>query len=78
MNKLNKIMSEVFRMNEEELKDELTMKNVENWDSLKHMDLILSIEKGLDIQFSMDDILKMKDIKTIRKIVKDKIILNET
>jgi|688.fasta_scaffold589425_2 acyl carrier protein len=78
MNKLNQIMSEVFRMNEEELKDELTMKNVENWDSLKHMDLILSIEKGLDIQFSMDDILKMKDIKTIRKIVKDKIILNET
>ena len=78
MNKLNKIMSEVFRMNEEELKDELTMKNVENWDSLKHMDLILSIEKGLDIQFRMDDILKMKDIKTIRKIVKDKIILNET
>ena len=71
-------MSEVFRMNEEELKDELTMKNVENWDSLKHMDLILSIEKGLDIQFSMDDILKMKDIKTIRKIVKDKINLNET
>jgi acyl carrier protein len=72
MKKLDRIMSEVFRMRVEELKDELTMKDVENWDSLKHMDLILSIEKGLDVRFSMDDILKMKDIKTIRKIVKEK------
>ena len=73
MKKLDQIMSEVFRMSVEELKDEYTMKNIENWDSLKHMDLILSIEKGLDIQLSMDDILKMKDIKTIRKIVKEKL-----
>ena len=73
MKKLDQIMSEVFRMSVEELKDEYTMKNIENWDSLKHMDLILSIEKGLDVQLSMDDILKMKDIKTIRKIVKEKL-----
>ena len=73
MKKLDQIMSEVFRMSVEELKDEYTMKNIENWDSLKHMDLILSIEKDLDIQLSMDDILKMKDIKTIRKIVKEKL-----
>ena len=73
MKKLDQIMSEVFRLAEEELKDEYTMKNIENWDSLKHMDLILSIEKGLDVQLSMDDILKMKDIKTIRKIVKEKL-----
>jgi acyl carrier protein len=73
MDKLNKILSEVFRLKEDELNDELTMEDIENWDSLTHMDLITSIEEGLDIQLSMDNIMSMKDIKTIRTIVEEKL-----
>ena len=73
MDKLNRILSEVFRIKEDELTDELSMQNVENWDSLKHMDLITSIENSFDLEFSMDEILIMKDIKTIKKILKKKI-----
>ena len=57
----------------EKLNDQLTMKDIENWDSLKHMDLITSIEESLKIELSMDDIISMIDIKTIRKIVKEKL-----
>jgi acyl carrier protein len=69
MKKLNKILCEVFRLKEDELNDELTMEDIESWDSLTHMDLITSIEEGLDIQLTMDDIMNMKDIKAIRTIV---------
>jgi len=74
MKKLNQIISGVLRMKEEELKDGLTMQDLESWDSLKHMDLITSIEKDFDIQFSMDEILIMTDIKTIKKIVNEKLL----
>jgi acyl carrier protein len=74
MKKLNQIISGVLRMKEEELKDGLTMQDLESWDSLKHMDLITSIEKDFDIQFSMDEILIMIDIKTIKKIVNEKLL----
>ena len=67
MKKLNQIISEVLRIKEEDLKDELIVQDLESWDSLKHMDLISTIEKDFNIQFGMDEILSMKDIKTIKK-----------
>ena len=73
MKKLDQILCNVLRIKEEELNDNITMKDVEKWDSLKHMDLITSIEDELEIQFSMDDIISMKDIKTIKNIVKKKL-----
>ena len=73
MEKLNTILCDVFRLKKDELKDELTMKDVKIWDSLTHMDLITSIEAGLNIQLTMDDIMSMKDIKTIKNIVQEKL-----
>ncbi len=73
MEKLNTILCDVFRLKKDELKDELTMKDIKIWDSLTHMDLITSIEAGLNIQLTMDDIMSMKDIKTIKNIVQEKL-----
>ncbi len=67
------ILSKVFGLKEEEIKDELTMQDIERWDSLTHMDLITSLETGLDIRFSMDEIMAMTDIKSIKSIVSQKV-----
>ena len=69
MKKLDKILCEVLRLSEEDLVDTLMMSDVERWDSLTHMDLVTSIEQGLGIEFSMDDIISMKDVLTIRTVV---------
>jgi acyl carrier protein len=74
MEKLNKILCEVFRLKEDELNNTLTMEDIEKWDSLTHMDLVTSIEEGLNIQLTMDDIMSMKDIKTIKNIVQEKLV----
>lgn len=73
MEKLNKILCDVFRLKDDELNDTLTMEDIEKWDSLTHMDLVTSIEEGLNIQLTMDDIMSMKDIKTIKNIVQEKL-----
>ena len=49
MNKLDEILCEVFRMKFKELSDNLTMEDINNWDSLKHMELVVSIEEGIEI-----------------------------
>lgn len=67
------ILSKVFGLKEEEIKDELTMQDIERWDSLTHMDLITSLETGLDIRFSMDEIMAMTDVKSIKTIVSQKV-----
>ena len=73
MEQLIKILSEVFRLKQEEIKDEMTMKDIEVWDSLTHMNLIASLEEGLKIELDMDEIVEMKDIKTIKTIVLKKL-----
>jgi acyl carrier protein len=72
MKNIDDILSEVFRLEREQLHDQLTMDDIERWDSLTHMDLITSIEEELEIQLTMDDIMNMKNIKNIRAIVSKK------
>ena len=50
------------------------MEDIGNWDSLTHMDLIASLEETFSIQLSMDEIMEMKDIKVIKRIIGERII----
>ena len=68
MQKLDEILCQVFRLEQDQLSDELTMEDIDRWDSLTHMDLITSIEEGLAVELTMDEIMAMTDIKTIRNI----------
>ena len=72
MKTLDAILSEVFRIPQDEIHEGLTMDDIQHWDSLTHMDLITSIEQGLRIQLTMDEIMTMKDVKSIRSIVAEK------
>jgi len=71
--KLEPILCEVFRLKSEEINDGMSMQDIERWDSLTHMDLVTSIEEGLNIKLDMDEIMSMIDIKTINAIVVGKL-----
>ena len=74
MGKLEEILCEVFSLKSDELTDNLAMEDIQVCDSLTHMDLVASIEEGLDIQLSMNDIMKMKDVKAIKSVVSEKLV----
>jgi len=73
MEKVDTILCKVFGLKEDEMKDDLTMKDIGRWDSFTHMDLITSLESELNIEFGMDEIMTMKDIKTIKEITGKKV-----
>lgn len=49
--KLKEIISEVFNIKESSLPQNPGLGNPEEWDSLGHLDLILTIEKKMKIKF---------------------------
>ena len=69
MDKINEILAEVFKISSEEVSQNLEMKEVENWDSLTHMNLIVAIEDKFQIQLTGDDIAEMITFDAIRSIV---------
>ncbi len=72
LDKLDQIFQELFKLDSTLLKNEMTMADIERWDSLCHMTLIVSIEKNFGIELSFDDISRMQNIGEIRKIVTEK------
>ncbi len=70
---LNALLVEVLRIPSERLSDELTMQDVEEWDSLRQMELIVAVEETYQIELSGDDIANMASISGIRKTVESKV-----
>ena len=71
MEKVNEIIVKIFKIAPEEAKKNHGMKDIDRWDSLTHMDLIVSIEDEFKIQLSGDDIAEMITFDAVRNIVKN-------
>ena len=65
-------MAELFDIKNEDIMDSLTMANTDGWDSLKHMELIVSIEQTFGIELTFEEIVAMQTLKDIKKILKEK------
>lgn len=62
-NKLNEIFEDVLDLEETpELTDDTTANDIEEWDSLSHIQLIVAIEKSFKIKFTSQEILKWNTV----------------
>ncbi len=63
------IMSTVLDVNSSVINDECTPYTIESWDSLKHMNLVVALEKKYGLEFDDSDIEIMTSYKTIVSII---------
>ena len=59
------ILSDVFKIELEKINYELNMGDVDEWDSLTHLILIMNIEEKMSVKFDMENIGKLKSISAI-------------
>ena len=64
-NKVFTIASDVFEENLKKININSSMKNIENWDSVSHLNFIFSLEKEFGISFDPVIIVKVTSIKSI-------------
>jgi acyl carrier protein len=60
--KLNEIFCQVFDDDAIEIARETTADDIDGWDSLSHMNLIVAVEMGFNIRFNAKDIRALKDV----------------
>lgn len=68
--KVINIVSQIIGVAAENLNEESSPENVSYWDSLKHMNLILSLEEEFQVTFSDEEIMEMKNVKSIIETLK--------
>ena len=66
------VLSDVFALPADQIVPELTKDDVGSWDSLKQMDLVMSIEKKFGITLEVTDIIKMDSVAKIMAVLHDK------
>ncbi len=60
--KLNEIFIDVLDLDECNLTDDTTADDIEEWDSLSHVQLIVTIEKAFNIKFTSLEIMKWNNV----------------
>ena len=70
-NSLKNIMSNLFDISVDDINDNISTENCEQWDSLQHLNLIIAIEEEFGVSLTDDDVLKIKDFKTIIDILEN-------
>lgn len=67
---LNEIFRDIFDDDSIELTPETNSDDIEDWDSLEHINLVVAIEKKFNIKFSMDEVTGMKNVGEMVQIIK--------
>lgn len=67
--RLNQVFRTVFDDDSITVSDKTTSADIEDWDSLEHIDLIVSIEKEFGMKFTMSETTVMKNVGEMVDII---------
>lgn len=67
--RIKKVMAEAFEMPEENITEQSSMDNVDNWDSLHHVKLTVFLEREFDITIPDEVVGNMISFKLIKEII---------
>lgn len=71
---IEQIFREVMELDEtEELYDDMSADNLEEWDSLASMSLVIQLEKKFAIKFDFDDVIQMDSLGSVKRVVMGKV-----
>ena len=73
---LTEIFRDVFDDDTIVLRPELTAHDVEGWDSLTHIRLLLSIERKLNVKFSASEVGGLKSVGDLVALINNKTAKN--
>lgn len=69
LEELTDIFRTLFDQPALELKDELTAKDVEGWDSFNHINLVIAIEEHFGVRFTTEEIAGLRNVGDMKHLL---------
>jgi acyl carrier protein len=60
--RLNEVFQDVFEDDEIQITPETTAKDVDGWDSVTHVELVINVEKAFGVRFTSSELGDMKNV----------------
>lgn len=73
LEKINEILRDIFEDDTLVITEETTAKDVEGWDSLRHITIIENVEDEFDMRFTMMQVNGMKNVGEMLDIIEKQI-----
>ena len=70
---IQQIMADVFEKSEEQISIDSAQDDIDSWDSIKHLNLILALEEEFGIELPIEEIGNLISFKLINIIVKEQL-----
>ena len=74
-NKMNTIFCDVFDDDSIKIFDNMTSTDIEEWDSLNHITLVVNIEKAFDLKLNLSEVGKVENIGEMIELIFKKLNL---
>lgn len=71
--RLNQVFQDIFNDDTIEIQDATTAKDMDQWDSLMHITLMVAIEKEFGIHFNTTEVAKLENVGALLKMIDAKL-----
>ena len=71
--KINEVFRDVFEDDDITVNDQTTADDIEDWDSLEHINLVNAIEQEFGVKFTMGEIVSMKNVGEMADLIMKKL-----
>ncbi len=72
MNRLQSFIESVFEENFDHVARVQSFREIENWDSLKYVKLVMAIQAEFGVELNPEEILKITSVAAIADVLKSK------
>jgi len=72
LDKIQSAFSEVFGVDQSLVNNDTTINNLKEWDSLKHLQMIMKLEARFSTKFEMGEIAQMDSVQKIIEVLESK------
>ena len=72
-NGLDEVFQDVFDDESIHVTDETTADDIEDWDSLEHINLVVAIENKFGIKFNMNEVTSFKNVGEMVDIIVERV-----
>jgi acyl carrier protein len=69
---LTQVFRDVFGEDDLVLTPEMTAKDVDGWDSLTHVRLLVTIERKFNIKFTLPEVRELKNVGELADVIRAK------
>jgi len=70
--RLNVVFQEVFDDDAIEIFDEMTAEDIDEWDSLMHITLVVAVEKEFDVRLNAAEIGKLENVGAMISLLQNR------